>query len=232
MERPFAAFGPDHLAVLGVMSILAAGLALMGRRADEKTRASTCAFLGWALVGYAMASHGYRFFHQTWRCLDCLPLQLCDWVLIACIIALFTRNSLASETAYFFGLTGTMQAIITPDLQKGFPSWPFFRFFWGHAGIVLAIVCILAVQRFRPRPGAVWRMFSLINFYAVFVGGLNAVFGWNYGYLCHKPSKASLLDHLGPWPWYILSIEFICLASFLLLCLPWRLRSQQSPRKF
>ena len=33
----------------------------------------------------------------------------------------------------------------------------------------------------------------------------------------------SLLDFLGPWPWYLLSLELIALVSFFLLDLPWRL---------
>jgi hypothetical integral membrane protein (TIGR02206 family) len=152
-----------------------------------------------------------------------LPLELCHWVLIACLVALFFRRQLAAEIAYFWGLGGTLQAVLTPDLGEGFPSWEFIQFFWAHGAVLLAIVFLIAVRRFRPRPGSVLRMMLAANFYLVVAGSLDLAFGWNYGYLRHPPSHPSLMDYLGPWPWYILSLELVALGSFWLLDLPWRL---------
>ena len=41
-------------------------------------------------------------------------------------------------------------------------------------------------------------------------------------FLRAKPVTGSALDLLGPWPWYILSVEGMGLALFLLLYLPFR----------
>jgi len=46
----------------------------------------------------------------------------------------------------------------------------------------------------------------------------------NYMFIAHKPDTPSLLDVLGPWPWYILSAEAVGLAVGLLLYLPFALR--------
>jgi hypothetical integral membrane protein (TIGR02206 family) len=63
----------------------------------------------------------------------------------------------------------------------------------------------------------------------VVVGGINAVLGSNYLFIAHKPDAQTLLDVLGPWPWYILSMEVIGLVVFVLLYLPFWLRpSRQS----
>jgi hypothetical integral membrane protein (TIGR02206 family) len=152
-----------------------------------------------------------------------LPLELCHWVLIAAVIGLVRPSQLSSEITYFWGAAGTLQATLTPDITEGFPSWEFIQFFWSHGGILLATVYFIA-RGFRPRRGSVLRMMLALNVYAAVVGIIDAVLGWNYGYLCAKPLQPSLLDFLGPWPWYLLWVELIALASFLLLDLPWKLR--------
>ncbi len=218
----FHAFGPDHLAALAVLALLGATLGRAGPRMDSCFRMWMGRGIGVLLLGYVAAAYLRKGLTTGLRWEDSLPLNVCDWVLAACVIALFWRRPIAFEIAYFWGLTGTVQALLTPDVHEGFPSWRFFQFFWGHGGILLAIIWLIAAQRSRPRRGSVGRMFLAINGYALAVGLLNGLFGWNYGYLCHPPSQPSLLDHLGPWPWYLLSMEAFSFAGFFLLALPWR----------
>lgn len=221
--KPFVTFGTAHLAILGVLLALSLGTAWLARRLAEPARTRLGRFLGLALLGYIVVAYTRQGWLGQLNWHDSLPLQLCNWVLIACIVTLFRPSQMASELAYFWGLTGTFQALLTPDLRSGFPAWPFFQFFWGHGVIILAIAFLIAGRGFRPRPRSVPRMFVAINIYTVIAGSFNWLFDWNYGYLCHRPFKPSLIDHLGPWPWYILSMEAIALANFWLLDLPWRL---------
>lgn len=46
------------------------------------------------------------------------------------------RSYSGYEIAYFWGLGGTLQAVLTPDLQHGFPSLVYVNFFLGH-GLVI-----------------------------------------------------------------------------------------------
>ena len=126
------------------------------------------------------------------------------------------------ELLYFVALTGTTQALLTPDLGAAFPSFPAATFFLAHGLTVAAVVFLLATRRLSPRPGAWWRSLLAVDAYAASVFALDRVLGANYLYLAHKPPVPTLLDVLGPWPWYLVSCEFLAAAIFLLLQLPFR----------
>ncbi|MBT4149134.1 MAG: TIGR02206 family membrane protein, partial [Candidatus Marinimicrobia bacterium] len=53
-------------------------------------------------------------------------------------------------------------------------------------------------------------LFLLISFIA------NILLDANYFWIMEKPPMSSILDYLGPWPWYILFAEFVALAHFIL----------------
>ena len=65
----------------------------------------------------------------------------------------------------------------------------------------------------------------VLNVLAVFIGAFDYFYKTDYMYLRAKPRNASLLDLLGPWPWYIVATEFVALLLFMLLYLPFRRRS-------
>ncbi len=183
------------------------------------------------MIGFFLVSYILFFYIQqgiegalTWQ--YSLPLDLCSLVLVACIISLLRPSRFITEVAYFWGVGGALQALATPDLSQGFPSIEFILFFWGHGASLMAITFLITGPGFKPRKGSVIRMMIALNVYALLVGTVNAIMGWNYGYLCRKPYAPSLLDFLGPWPWYLLSIELIALVTFLILYIPWRCRSR------
>jgi hypothetical integral membrane protein (TIGR02206 family) len=178
-------------------------------------------FIGLLLLGYAAVLYLQEAVAGTLTWQDSLPLELCNLVLIACIVSLFKPNQLTSEIAYFWGLGGVLQATLTPDLAAGFPSWSFFLFFWSHGATLAAIVFLIAGPDFRPRKGSILRMMIAVNCYGAIVGSMDVAAGWNYGYLCRKPYGASLYDFLGPWPWYLLSLEGVAFVTFSILYLPW-----------
>ena len=221
----FVLFGADHLAALAVIAVLCALFIRLRKSLTSTGRVWTGRILSLSLLAYVMTIYIKMGLEGNLSWDYSLPLHLCHWVLAACIVSLWRPLPFTSELAYFWGLGGTLQALWTPDLGEGFPSWEFIQFFWSHGGILLSIVYLIAVRGFRPRPGSIVRVFVATNFYALFAGALNFAFGWNYGYLRRAPSQPSLIDYLGPWPWYILSLELIALLSFWLLDLPWKLLS-------
>lgn len=67
--------------------------------------------------------------------------------------------------------------------------------------------------------------------WAVSVFAFNVAAGTNYGYLNAKPSAASALDLLGPWPWYLLAEVAIVAAFWALITVPWATRAGAEHRR-
>jgi hypothetical integral membrane protein (TIGR02206 family) len=76
------------------------------------------------------------------------------------------------------------------------------------------------VERFRPTFKSIGITMVFLNVMLVILVGVNYITGGNYMFLARKPDTASLLDVLGPYPWYLLSLEAVALVLFLLLYAP------------
>jgi hypothetical integral membrane protein (TIGR02206 family) len=253
-DHPFRLFGPSHWATLGAIAVLTTSLVLLARRArgapwrsvsppplplaSPQSRPPSADRLPHALaVGLAalllldeaavlaLAAHDDLPTLATQH----LPFQLCDWAVFACAAALLWRLQTAYELAWFWGLGGTLQAVLTPDLAEDFPGVHFLTFQLLHAGVIVAALYLTLGLGMRPRPRSVLRAWLWLQAYAAVTALADWLLGANYGYLRHKPASASLLDHLGPWPWYLLSLEALSLVLFLACYAPFALHDR--PRR-
>ena len=155
-----------------------------------------------------------------------LPLQLCDVAIFVTAAALWARAPLLVEVTYFWGLAGTLQALLTPDLPQHFPSYPYFQYYIAHGGVVASALLLVVGLRIHPRPGSLLRMAAVTLAYVALVGVVDAITGADYMYLRAKPPSATLLDVLGPWPWYLLGATAIGLVLFAVLDAPFRISRQ------
>jgi hypothetical integral membrane protein (TIGR02206 family) len=66
--------------------------------------------------------------------------------------------------------------------------------------------------------------------WAVAVYLFDVVTGTNYGYLNAKPHRGSILDHLGPWPAYVVAEVVIVGVIWALMTWPWAARAGRTRR--
>jgi hypothetical integral membrane protein (TIGR02206 family) len=151
-----------------------------------------------------------------------LPLQLCDAAIFIAAAALVLRKQGLVEVTYFWGLAATIQAVITPDLPQHFPTFPFFQYYVAHGGIVAAALFLVVGLGQWPRRDAVLRVALITIAYTLLVGAIDAATGANYMYLRSKPANASLLDLLGPWPFYIVWASLVGVVFLVILDAPFR----------
>lgn len=219
MGATFPIFGPAHLAILAAIPAIAAATSGLVRHVSGWARPARFS-LGGVLAVNELVWYAYRFHEEGFRFPEALPLQLCDLALWMTVVAALTLKPTVYEIAYFAGLGGSSMALITPDLWAPFPSYPTIYFFVSHGLVVITLLMLAGSGLARPRPGSIWRVFGILNLFAVAVAVFNALFDTNYMYLCQKPANASILDYFGPWPAYIVAGEAFAAGIFWLLWLP------------
>ena len=228
---PFVLFGPAHLAVLALAALVPTGLILWSRRSgagvDRAIRWTIAAVLVLNEIVYEI----YGFNTEGWRSLleKYLPLHVCGVSVFLVAWTMIRPRRTAFELAYFWGLAGTLQAIVTPELPHGFPHYRFIEFFLNHGLIVTGVFYAVTAMKLRPSPGAVWRTFWLTNAYAAIAGLADWWIGGsaNYMYICRRPDTVNPLFFL-PWPWYIPFMEVAGLAIIAALYLPFRRRGPEA----
>lgn len=220
--RPFERYGPEHLLALGVVAGVATLLCWYLRRPGTTPRARNAVRFG--MAGLLTAGLGFALADALplrgldW--IDILPLHFCDMAVLFAIVALATKQQTVSELLYFWGLSGTVIAMLTPDVDRGFPDTRCISFFSLHGGVALSAAVTAFGLGVRPRPRAHWRVFLLTNVYAIVVAIINLTTDNNFLYLKQKPSQPTMLDYMGPWPWYILAADLLALGIFRLLMVP------------
>ncbi len=151
-----------------------------------------------------------------------LPMHLCDWALLVTAAALSWQAPRCFEVAYFWGLAGTIQGLLTPALDPALAAWRQVGFFVIHSGIVVGVLFLVFAKHMRPTPASLVRVFLWSELYLAAALAVNAVTGQNYGFLAHPPLTPSLLDVFPQTPWlYVATINAVALAAFALLYLPW-----------
>jgi len=218
----FQPYGLPHLTVIVLTIVLPFLLAAMVRRTrSQRLEKLITAVLSAVLVlNYVVylvfiRSHGV----VDWR--QMLPMQMCDWGMVVVIVATWTGNQRWFEVAYFWGIGGTLQAVLTPNLRFGFPDWRFISFFTSHCGIIVGVVFLMLTRRYRPYPMSIVRVWLWSEFYFVVTLIVDELTGVNYGFLLHKPEAFSILSFLSDSrPLYLLQLHGVALLFFLVLYVP------------
>lgn len=173
------------------------------------------------LILAEISYQSWMVYYDKWAISYSLPLQLSSVSLIFAIIMLLTRNKNVFAFVYFAGIGSALQAMLTPVIDPySFPHFRYIHFYVAHGGVVLACVYMIFVEKYIPTIRSLWNSFLYLNVYTAFIFVANLLVDSNYMFIMHKPSTPSILDLLGPWPWYILSLEFIALVSFFILLSP------------
>jgi hypothetical integral membrane protein (TIGR02206 family) len=178
------------------------------------------------LLGLEVLYHIWLYKGESWDMTYTLPFQLCSISLILSLILLVTNSRLLATILYFIGGVGAFAALLTPELFLGFPHFRYFQFFITHMLIIWTALYYVWVKGYSPIKKSVWIAFLFLNGFAFIAFWVNRWSGGNYMFLSQKPENASLIDYLGPYPFYIFSLEGLALVLFWILWLPFVKKGQ------
>jgi len=219
-DIPFNAFGQTHMITLLVSVVLLTLLVVIGRRLSRQQNlwVGRCIalFLALTVVAYSALNIGFKRFDIATD----LPLSTCNLFAILAPWLFWNPNRKLFEILYFLTIAGTLQAVITPDLYVGFPTYGFFKYWITHVGLVILVIHYLLSFELYPTAKGILRTFGWLNIYILALVPINLLLDANYFYLMAKPVNTSILDFFGPWPIYILVTELLAMGFFALAYLP------------
>ncbi|WP_280234964.1 YwaF family protein [Nocardia cyriacigeorgica] len=221
VAREFSAYGVSHWVVLAVFLVGAVVVVLVGRR-EGKGGAPSGFSRGFGAVtlGVYLVILLSTMFPPTIG--QSVPLRLTDLATMVAGFALMTQQRWAYALTYYWCLTLSTQALVSPALEsQDFPHYEFLGFWAIHLLVVWAAIYLTWGVGMRPDWGSYRFAVAATVVWVAITFVVNSLADTNYGFVNRKPSTPSLLDVLGPWPWYLGTVAAVLLAVWALMTWPW-----------
>lgn len=148
-----------------------------------------------------------------------LPLHLCNMLPFAMIWVMWQKNRKWWAFFFFWIVGGSSHSLVTTSLTESFPHHENIRYWVLHSILVMSAFYGSIVYGFRLEKRDILLSWAGINMLAAIIFPINLSLGSNYLYLNAKPPGTTFYDLLGPWPYYILSLEFAVLIVFTIVYL-------------
>jgi hypothetical integral membrane protein (TIGR02206 family) len=221
----FTPFTTQHLGVVLFLIFCGVALILWAKKQNKKTQTRVGNLLTISIATTIIFGTFLKIYKGDFNYQEDLPLHLCSFLGLTAPLLSLTKKFVYYEVFFFLVMAGTLQSVITPD-QYNYLNFPFFRYWFVHAGLVIFMMYATFVYKMRPTLKSVWKSFLGMQVYMLLMFVLNYFLGSNYFYTNRKPDAATLLDLFGDWPQYVFVVELIVIPYFLLIYLPFYL-----PRK-
>jgi len=214
----FTFWSTAHLLALAALGLLIIGLYLLkGRTLNRRRGLWGERIFAVTLLIMEVLYHVWLISIGEWKLSQSLPLELCSLSMMVTIILLWTGNRYLYQFVLFAGIGGAIQAMLTPVMNWGFPHFRYFHFFYTHIGIIVTPLYFSWIKGYRPTLRGIGGTMLALNSLLPIIWLINAQFGGNYMFLRQKPASGSFLDFLGPYPWYIVSMEIMALGVFFII---------------
>lgn len=169
-----------------------------------------------SFVAYSLC----RIYSGTYDVKADLPIHVCRILALGAPIVYYYENKFWTGVFYFWIMIGTLNAVLTPDIKFDFPHWEHIVYFTMHIGLVILPLYYILVRGHRVRRVDLWNAYWMANVFLLFSLVVNGVLDSNYMFTRHKPLVPTILDYMGPWPLYLVTVQFLALVLFSVAYFP------------
>lgn len=220
-QAVFHPFTNTHWLTLLAMSLLGSLILVLPRLLPGKNSVQATAYgVAFFMILQELIDRAGHHFLNNEPLSHILPLHMCGASVFLVPIMLVTRSFALFEILYFWGIGGATVSLVTPDVSFPFPHFLTITFFTSHTLIIVGVLYGMIYYGLRPTAWSVPKVLLITALYAAAIALLNLLLKANYLYICEKPAGLSILDFLGPWPWYLFGMAIITIFVFVLLYLP------------
>lgn len=146
-----------------------------------------------------------------------LPFHLCNMLPFAMLFAMWFKKRGWWALLFFWIVGGSSHSLFTTSLTESFPHYENIRYWVLHAILVMSAFYGSIVYGFSLEKKDIYRSWLGMNILAAIMYPFNVCIGSNYVYLNGKPPGTTFYDLLGPWPYYLISLEIIIPILFWLI---------------
>ncbi len=221
----FQLFSTSHIvAIIIVVVTWVAFIVIMKQVKNNKAQNIVKYFIAFLPLFFELSYTLWNALTGQFSLAETLPFHLCAIFNILIVFIVLTENRLLLEIAYFIGVGGALQAILTPNMPQDFPHFVFIQLFAVHGLMILAVLYMILVKGIIPRLKSIPKVFIIVNIYILLVYGINLITGGNYMFLMGPTTNPSLIDVFieifGQPPLHIIGLELIGLANIAVFSIP------------
>jgi hypothetical integral membrane protein (TIGR02206 family) len=228
MQEEFILFGSQHISALSTVIAVSVATPIVLRTANNiEVKKFVSMVLAILLILHELIKPFYRYYLFDHELLLVFPIHICHLAAISMGLFLILKKEFLFEIAYFWGLSGNLLAMVTPDMKYGFPNLEFTMFYFGHGLLLLSILFACVCLRTNLRWSSILRVFIATILILPAMYGLNIALesyqpNVNYWYLMITPGPDTILSLFPEPPWHIPYVAVTALLIFIISFIPYK----------
>ena len=228
MQEEFILFGSQHISALSIVIAVSVATPIVLRTANNiEVKKFVSMVLAILLIFHELIKPFYRYYLFGHELLLVFPIHICHLAAISMGLFLILKKEFLFEIAYFWGLSGNLLAMVTPDMKYGFPNLEFTMFYFGHGLLLLSILFACVCLRTNLRWSSILRVFIATILILPAMYGLNIALesyqpNVNYWYLMITPGPDTILSLFPEPPWHIPYVAVTALLIFIVSFIPYK----------